>query len=276
MVGVATILVCMLFATKTVTVKLLPFDNKSELDVVLDLPEGASLEDTERKLFAVAELAGTDARGRVDAGLCRHGGAVQFQRPRAPLLHRANRRSWANCRSISRPKASAAARAMPSRSICGKSWPALALPPGRVIKVVEVPPGPPVLATLLAEIYGPDAATRRAEAEEVKKIFKSMPYIVDVDDSYGHPRPRLRISIDEDRLEFFGVEQSDVYDTISMLLGGVPVGYSHRGAETHADRHRDRPAEERSRLDRAARLDARAGQCAARQQSRRRIGRGRP
>ncbi len=58
-VGVATILACTLFATKTVTVKLLPFDNKSELDVVLNLPEGASLEDTERKLFAVAMLAGT-------------------------------------------------------------------------------------------------------------------------------------------------------------------------------------------------------------------------
>jgi multidrug efflux pump subunit AcrB len=94
-----------------------------------------------------------------------------------------------------------------------------------------VPPGPPVLATLLAEIYGPDAATRRAVAEETKKIFKSVPYIVDIDDSYGHPRPRLRVSIDQDRLEFFGVEQNDVYDTISMLLGGISVGYSHRGAE---------------------------------------------
>jgi multidrug efflux pump subunit AcrB len=108
---------------------------------------------------------------------------------------------------------------------------ALNLPAGGVVKVVEVPPGPPVLATLLAEIYGPDTATRRAEAEQVKAIFKAIPFIVDIDDSYGQPRPRLRIAIDEDRLEYFGVEQSDVYDTIAMLLGGVPVGYSHRGAE---------------------------------------------
>jgi multidrug efflux pump subunit AcrB len=83
----------------------------------------------------------------------------------------------------------------------------LSPPPGTVIKVVEVPPGPPVLATLLAEIYGPDAATRRAVTGEVKKIFGSVPFIVDVDDSIGEPRPRLRISIDQERLEFFGVEQ---------------------------------------------------------------------
>ncbi len=105
------------------------------------------------------------------------------------------------------------------------------LPEGSTLQVVEVPPGPPVLATLLAEIYGPDAQTRRAVAEEVRSLFKSVPYIVDVTNFYGHPRPRLRISIDQDELEYFGVEQSDVYDTIQALFGGVPVGYSHRGEE---------------------------------------------
>jgi multidrug efflux pump subunit AcrB len=107
----------------------------------------------------------------------------------------------------------------------------LKLPQGAVIKVVEVPPGPPVLATLLAEIYGPDSATRRAEAEQLKAIFKSVPYIVDVDDSYGQPRPRLRVTIDQDRLEYFGVQESDVYDTLKAALGGVAVGYSHRGED---------------------------------------------
>ena len=67
--------------------------------------------------------------------------------------------------------------------------------------------------------------------EQLKGIFRSVPFIVDVDDSYGHPRPRLRIAIDQDRLEFFGVEQSDVYDTIEALFGGVPVGYSYRGED---------------------------------------------
>jgi multidrug efflux pump subunit AcrB len=105
----------------------------------------------------------------------------------------------------------------------------LKLPEGAALKLVEVPPGPPVLATLLAEIYGPDSATRRATVNELKKVFAEVPFVVDVDDSIGQPRPRLRISIDQDRLEFFGVEQRDVYDTIQALLGGTPVGYSHRG-----------------------------------------------
>ena len=94
-----------------------------------------------------------------------------------------------------------------------------------------MPPGPPVLATLLAEVYGPDAETRRAVAEELKTIFRSVPFIVDVDDSYGKPRPRLRIAIDQDEIEHFRVEQSDVYDTVQVLFGGVRVGTSHRGAE---------------------------------------------
>ncbi len=103
------------------------------------------------------------------------------------------------------------------------------LPAGTVARVVEVPPGPPVLATLLAEVYGPSSTDRRAVAHELKKIFASVPYIVDIDDSIGQPRPRLRISIDQDRLEYFGVEQRDVYDTIAALFGGTAVGYSHRG-----------------------------------------------
>jgi multidrug efflux pump subunit AcrB len=103
------------------------------------------------------------------------------------------------------------------------------LPAGTVARVVEVPPGPPVMATLLAEVYGPSSENRRAVAAEMKRIFAQVPYVVDIDDSIGEPRPRLRISIDQDRLEFFGVEQSDVYDTIAALFGGTAVGYSHRG-----------------------------------------------
>ncbi|MGO8915732.1 MAG: efflux RND transporter permease subunit [Stellaceae bacterium] len=229
-VGVATVLACVLFATKDVTVKLLPFDNKSELDVVLDLPEGASLEDTERTLFAAAEIArqmpetlsiqayaGTAAPFNFN-GLVRH-----YYMRQSPELGELQ---------VNLPPKSARGRSSHAVALdLRQRLRALALPPGGVFKVVEVPPGPPVLATLLAEIYGPDAATRRAVAEQVKKSFASVPYIVDIDDSYGHPRPRLRLSIDEDRLEYFGVEQSAVYDTIRTLLGGVPVGYSHRGEE---------------------------------------------
>ena len=227
-VGVATVLVCVLFATRSVTVKLLPFDNKSELAVVIDLPEGATLEDTERTLFSIAgaarqlpeirsieTYAGTPAPFNFN-GLVRH---YYFRElPEMGELH-------LNLAPRDDRDRSSHAIALDLRARLKK----VVLPQGTVARVVEVPPGPPVLATLLAEVYGPDSTSRRAVAHELKKIFASVPYVVDIDDSIGQPRPRLRISIDQDRLEFFGVEQRDVYDTIAALFGGTTVGYSHRG-----------------------------------------------
>jgi multidrug efflux pump subunit AcrB len=227
-VGVATVAVCVLFYTENVTVKLLPFDNKSEMSVVVDLPEGATLEDTERTLFSIAAAArqlpeirsietyaGTPAPFNFN-GLVRH--YYVRESPELGELH-------LNLAPRGERERSSHAIALDLRARLKQ----IILPAGTVARVVEVPPGPPVLATLLAEVYGPDSKTRRAVVAELKKIFVSVPYIVDVDDSIGQPRPRLRISIDQDRLEFFGVEQRDVYDTIQALFGGTTVGYSHRG-----------------------------------------------
>lgn len=86
-----------------------------------------------------------------------------------------------------------------------------------------------MLATLLAEIYGPDADTRRAVASKVRQAFEDVPFIVDVDDSFGTQADRVRIAIDQDRLEYHRVEQGDVFDTVRRLYGGTEVGYSHRG-----------------------------------------------
>ena len=227
-VGVATVLVCILFVTRSVTVKLLPFDNKSEMAVVVDLPEGATLEDTERTLFSIAgaarqlpeirsieTYAGTPAPFNFN-GLVRH--YYLRESPELGELH-------LNLAPRGERGRSSHEIALDLRARLKK----VTLPAGTVARVVEVPPGPPVLATLLAEVYGPSSTNRRAVAHELKKIFASVPYIVDIDDSIGQPRPRLRISIDQDRLEFFGVEQRDVYDTIQALFGGTAVGYSHRG-----------------------------------------------
>ncbi|HUI15261.1 MAG TPA: efflux RND transporter permease subunit [Xanthobacteraceae bacterium] len=227
-VGIATVAVCMLFVTKSVTVKLLPFDNKSEMSVVLDLPKGATLEDTERTLFSIARVArqlpeirsietyaGTPAPFNFN-GLVRH--YYIRQAPELGELH-LNLAPRAELHRTSHEIALDLRARMKS----------LTLPPGTVARVVEVPPGPPVLATLLAEVYGPDATTRRAVLAELKKLFAEVPYIVDIDDSIGKQQPQLHIAIDQDRLEYFGVEQRDVYDTIHALLGGTTVGYSYRG-----------------------------------------------
>jgi multidrug efflux pump subunit AcrB len=81
--------------------------------------------------------------------------------------------------------------------------------------------------------YGPDPDTRRAVAREVRKLFKSVPFIVDDDDSFGLRAPRMRVSIDQDNLEFYKVEERDVYDAIQAYMTGVSIGYSHRGGGRH-------------------------------------------
>ncbi len=228
-VGVATLLSMGLFATRSVTVKLLPFDNKSELSIVADLPAGATLEDTERTLLEAENVAGkipevksmqiyagTPAPFNFD-GLVRH-----YYLREEPELGELQ----INLTPKSDRDRTSHAIALELRRLL-KAAPGLK---GKLLKVVEVPPGPPVLATLLAEVYGPTAKIRFAVAQKLKKIFTQVSYITDIDDSYGYPRPHLHIAIDQDKLEYFGVRQQDVYSTIRMLMGGVPIGYSHRGA----------------------------------------------
>ena len=227
-VGIATVLAGAMFATKTVTVKLLPFDNKSELQVVLDMPEGTSLEATQRSLadaaaiarslpevIAIDAYAGTASPFNFN-GLVRH--YYLRNRPEMGDL------SVTLAAKDERHRSSHAI-ALDLRERLKK----VSLPSGASIKVVEAPPGPPVMATLLAEVYGPDAKTRRAVAERVKGAFHSVPYIVDIDDSYGLPRPGLRLVPDRDRLEALQVSDRDVYDSIAAALGGQVVGYAHRG-----------------------------------------------
>jgi len=227
--GLVTMASMALFVTRHVVVKLLPFDNKSEVAVVLDMPAGASVEDTERQLLAAAELlrgvpevtamtinAGTAAPFNFN-GLVRH--AFARQEPRRGDLdiqltdrHARGRDSHAVALAIR------------------ERLQALHLSEGARLRVVEVPPGPPVLSTLLAEVYGPTPEARRASAAEVREAFRRVPFLVDLDDTIADPGQRLRIRLLPDQLEYHGVEEAAVHDTIRALLGGVPVGWSHRGA----------------------------------------------
>ncbi|MBK1636850.1 efflux RND transporter permease subunit [Rhodovulum adriaticum] len=214
--------------TKDVTVKLLPFDNKSELSVVIDLPEGSSVEATDAVAQSVAHIAldmpevisaqthaGTAAPFNFN-GLVRHyflreypeQGDVQVNLAPKHDRERDSHDIALDLRERLRP---------------------LDLPPGSSLKVVEPPPGPPVIATLLAEIYGPDAETRRAVAAKVRQAFEDTPFIVDVDDSFGVQPRRLRAELSPSDLAFFDVQEADALDTMRLLNGETTVGYSHRG-----------------------------------------------
>ncbi|HRO01438.1 MAG TPA: efflux RND transporter permease subunit, partial [Nitrobacter sp.] len=227
-VGFATLASLELIYTKHVTVKLLPFDNKANLQVVLDLPKGSSVEDTNRALQAMVDrlasvpeivsfqtYAGTAAPFDFN-GLVRHyylRSSPEQGDIAVNLLAKGDR-----------ARASHAIALELRQRLSG-----LDLPKGTVVKVVEPPPGPPVLGTLLAEIYGPDPETRRAVADRIRAAFKSVPFIVDVDDSYHNQAERVRVAINQDNLEYYKVEQADVYDTLRSLYGGTTVGYSQRG-----------------------------------------------
>jgi multidrug efflux pump subunit AcrB len=229
-VGVLTIGSLGLFYTQHVTVKLLPFDNKTDLQVVVDLPEGSSVEETDRVLqAAVARLEGVPE-------------AVSFQTyagTSAPfnfngLVRHYFLRILPNQGDIQVNLSPKEDRGRTSHDIALDLRGRLAgldMPAGTAVKVVEPPPGPPVMATLLAEVYGPDAGTRRAVAAKVREAFESVPFVVDVDDSFGVRPERRRIVIDQDSLEYHGVEQADVYEAIRALYGESTVGYSHRGGE---------------------------------------------
>lgn len=214
--------------TKDVTVKLLPFDNKSELSVVIDLPEGSSVETTDAVAQDVARVAlqipevlsaqthAGDAAPFNFNGLVRHYylrarpemGDVQVN-----LDHKAHRDRTSH------------EIALELREKIAN----IDVPAGTSLKTVEPPPGPPVIATLLAEVYGPDGETRREAATKIRDAFESVPFIVDVDDSFGVQPRRLRATISTDQLEFFGVQEQDVFTTLGILNAGTTVGYSHRG-----------------------------------------------
>jgi len=241
-VGIATLVACSMFYFKAVTVKLLPFDNKSEVQLVADLPEGTSLETTARVLEQASAVARTlpevvsmEAYAGASApfnfnGLVRH----YFLRSQpetgdlmVALLPKGDRsRSSHEIAVDLRDKL----RAVP-------------LPAGGSLKVVETPPGPPVLATLLAEIYGPDEAARRQTAAQVEKIFKAVPYIVDVDNSYGQPRPTLKLIPDRAKLDHYGLSERQLFDSIGALLGTQVVGYAPRNSEDGASERDPLPIE---------------------------------
>ncbi|WP_417426440.1 efflux RND transporter permease subunit [Hoeflea sp.] len=227
-VGALTLGSLSLFYTKDVTVKLLPFDNKSELSVVIDMPEGTSVEATD----AVAQSVAREALklDEVHTTQTHAGTAAPFNFN--GLVRHSFLRSESQMGDVALNLTPKGERDRSSHDIAlelRERIAAIPLPQGASLKVVEPPPGPPVMATLLAEIYGPDAETRRAVAARVEEAFRSAPFIVDIDNSWGQPANRARVTISTDELEFFRVEERDVFDTIAILNTGQTVGYSHRG-----------------------------------------------
>jgi len=221
---IALALSASLAAVKLVVLKMLPFDNKSEFQVVVDLPEGRTLEDTQRVLIELAgELenvpevldyqgyAGTSApvnfNGLVRQYYLRSGANVGDLQVNLVDKHERDRASHDIAAAL-RPKLNAIGERL-----------------GASIKVVEVPPGPPVLAPLVAEIYGPDYAKSRLIASDLETRFRKTPGIVDIDTTVEADSPRDIISIDRDRAARLGISQASISEAITAGLSGNNVTY---------------------------------------------------
>jgi len=220
----------LLVPLKKVTVKMLPFDNKSELQIVVDMPEGSPLEQTTRVLQDIGQYLRTvpevtdyqiyagSASPYNFNGLVRHyflrrsphEGDIQVnfvnKEHRAAQSHDIAKRLRAPVQEI------------------GKRY-------GANVKIAEIPPGPPVLSTLVAEIYGPDMARQREIARQVRSVFEQTEGVVDVDWYVEDDQEKLDFVVDRTKASLNGISPEAVSQAVRMALGGMPVGQVHMPRE---------------------------------------------
>ncbi len=239
---------------KKVTVKMLPFDNKNEFEVVLTLPEGSSLartkaaaDDISRALLAgskevelVTSYVGSAAPYNFN-GLVRH----YFLRERphqadlaVNLTHKKDRKAQSHAVASSlRPAVQAIADKYGAR-----------------VQVAEIPPGPPVLSTLVFEIYGSENEPRDAFARELQSFLKRSENIVDVDTYVPSPEPLNRLAVDREKATLNGLPASAIAQTAGVALGGQTVGLAHTGDKEPVEIRLRLPKELRAGLDAVGRI----------------------
>jgi multidrug efflux pump subunit AcrB len=228
----ALLLSASLAIVQLVVLKMLPFDNKSEFQVVVDLPEGRTLEDTQQVLMA---LAGEIEKVPEVLDFQSYAGSsapVNFN----GLVRQYYLRSGANVGDLQVNLIDKHVRSRNSHDIAAALRPklhAIGERLGASVKVVEVPPGPPVLAPLVAEIYGPDYAQSRIVASDLAARFRQTPGIVDIDTTVETDSPREIIEIDRDRAARLGITQTDISEAISTGLSGSNVTYLRNDASKY-------------------------------------------
>jgi multidrug efflux pump subunit AcrB len=246
-----------LAAVKLVILKMLPFDNKSEFQVVVDMPAGTPVEvtagalhDMGAYLATVAEVTDYQAYAGTNSPINFNGLVRQYYLRSASELgdlqvnlidksHR-ERKSHEVAQGV-RPKLEEIAR----------RWQAK-------VKVVEVPPGPPVLSPIVAEVYGPDEPGRIRVAKRVSDAFAATPGIVGIDDSVEDAAPRLLLRVDQNKAALLGVTRRDVVETMRMGLSGSDVTPLHDGVSKYEVPVRVvLPAESQGQLDEFLKLTVR-------------------
>jgi multidrug efflux pump subunit AcrB len=216
----------LLVLLKVVTVKMLPFDNKSELQVIIDTPEGTTLEETAALSREIAEYLktvpevtnyqlymGTSAPFNFN-GLVRH-----------YYLRRGSNVADIQVNFVPKGERKAqshdiAKRIRPGIKNIGDKYHAR-------IKIAEVPPGPPVLSTLVAEVYGPDLARQIEIAQQIKGIFEKTDGVVDVDWYVEDDQKKIVFDVDKEKAAYSGISTDSVSKTLNIILDGMDAGLAH-------------------------------------------------
>ena len=258
-VGVAALIAMSvaLPAAGLVMLKMLPFDNKSEFQVVVDMPAGTPVEQTAAVLHELGAhlatlpevthyqaYAGTAApinfNGLVRQYYLRSGGEVGDIQ--VNLVEKAHRSEQSHA---------IATRVRPALQTIGKRF-------GANVKVIEVPPGPPVLSPIVAEVYGPDAEGRREVAKAVRAVFEKTEGVVDVDDSSIAAAPKTVLLVDRRKAALLGVPQQAIVSTLRAGLAGESTTYLHDESKYPAAATLQLPPQRQGELDTLLQLTVRA------------------
>ncbi len=257
-IGAAILGAASLAALELVVLKMLPFDNKSEFQIVVDMPAGTALEQTARVLqeigayvATIPEVSDYQTYAGTAAPINFNGLVRQYYQRTLPEQGDLQV-NLVDKRHRGRKSHEIALAARPQIDAIGRKFNAR-------VKVVEVPPGPPVLAPIVAEVYGPDYAGQIAVAQRIRKVFAATPDIVDIDDSVEMDAPKIVLRVDRNKAALMGVSQQDVVATIRAALGGDDVTALRTGTAKYAIPVRlTLPPEREMTLDALLKLQVRA------------------
>ena len=229
-ITVLLLVACALVGIGWVKVKMLPFDNKSEFQIILNMPEGSALEQTARAAREIAEVV------RVEPEVTDYQVYVGTASPfnfnglvRHYFMRRGSHIADLQVNLVNKHQRDAQSHDIVKRVRPGVT--AVAERYGARVAVAEVPPGPPVLQTLVAEIYGPTEEDRIALAERVIEIFKQTEGVVDVDWYIEADQPKARFVIDKEKAALHGISADTIAQTLQIAVEGVSVDLVHMPRE---------------------------------------------
>ncbi len=240
-----------------VRLKMLPFDNKSEFQVVVDMPAGTPVEHTAavlRELGAWLRTQPTVTDYQAYAGTA---SPINFN----GLVRQYDFRAGGEVGDLQVNLVDRAHRSEQSHAIAMRMRPELqkiGARHGANVKVVEVPPGPPVLSPIVAEVYGPEAEGRRQVAKAVRAVFEKTEGVVDVDDSSIAAAPRTLLVVDRRKAGMLGVPQQAIVATLRAGLAGEPTAYLHDASKYPAAAVLQLPPDRHGDLDALLALTARS------------------